>query len=109
MLIAVTQSLLPRRFNKDVATLKCEERQKSKLIEIIRTALNEMSCEELPSGCDDLSVEIENNNLANHEQMVRSDLNREFIGLKWIGDGRTLNSLWCWGFFFLFFCYTNIL
>lgn len=92
----------PRRFNKDVAALKCEERQKNKLIEIIRSALNEMSCEELPSGCDDLSVEIENNNLGNHEQMVRSDLNREFIGLKWIGDGRTLNSLWCWGFFFHF-------
>jgi hypothetical protein len=51
-----------------LSALKCEERQKSKLIEIIRTALNEVACEELPSGCDDLSVEIENNN---HEQMVR--------------------------------------
>lgn len=71
MLVTVTGSLLPRRFNKDVATLKCEERQKNKLIEIIRSALNEMSCEELPSGCDDLSVEIENSNLGNHEQMVR--------------------------------------
>ena len=51
--------------------MKCEERQKNKLIEIIRTALNEVSCEELPSGCDDLSVEIENNNIGTHEQMVR--------------------------------------
>lgn len=30
-----------------------------------------MSCEELPSGCDDLTVEIENNNLGAHDQMVR--------------------------------------
>lgn len=58
------------RLNKDLSSLKCEERQKNKLIEIIRAALNEVSCEELPSGCDDLSVEIENNNLGNHEQMV---------------------------------------
>lgn len=58
------------RFNKDLSSLKCEERQKNKLIEIIRAALNEVSCEELPNGCDDLSVEIENNNLGNHEQMV---------------------------------------
>jgi hypothetical protein len=55
------------RFNKDLSSLKCEERQKNKLIEIIRSALNEVSCEELPNGCDDLSVEIENNNLGNHE------------------------------------------
>lgn len=58
------------RFNKDLSSLKCEERQKNKLIEIIRSALNEVSCEELPNGCDDLSVEIENNNIGNHEQMV---------------------------------------
>lgn len=35
-----------------------------KSAEMIRTALNEVGCEELPSGCDDLSVEqnfIENN------------------------------------------------
>lgn len=35
-----------------------------KLAEIIKTALNEVGCEELPSGCDDLSVDqafIENN------------------------------------------------
>lgn len=60
--------LMAFRFNKDLSSLKCEERQKNKLVEIIRAALNEVSCEELPSGCDDLSVEIENNN---HEQMVR--------------------------------------
>lgn len=42
----------------------------NKLIDVIRTALNDVACEELPSGCDDLSVEIDNNNLGNHEPMV---------------------------------------
>lgn len=35
-----------------------------KLADMIKTALNEVGCEELPSGCDDLSVDqgfIENN------------------------------------------------
>jgi hypothetical protein len=69
------------RFNKDLSSLKCEERQKNKLIELIRAALNEVSCEELPSGCDDLAVEIDNNN---HEQMVRKLLltfQRVILGL----------------------------
>ena len=39
-----------------------------KLIDLIRTALNEVSCEELPSGCDDLSVDMEN---SSPEQTVR--------------------------------------
>lgn len=41
----------------------------NKLIDVIRTALNEVACEELPSGCDDLAVEIDNNNLGS-EPMV---------------------------------------
>ena len=43
-----------------------------KLADMIKTALNEVGCEELPSGCDDLSVEhsfIENN-VNNTEQPV---------------------------------------
>lgn len=42
-----------------------------KLVEIIKTALD-VGCEELPSGCDDLSVEqsfIENN--VGNDQPVR--------------------------------------
>lgn len=44
-----------------------------KLIDLIRTALNEVSCEELPSGCDDLSVDMDN---SSPEQTVR---NHRFI------------------------------
>lgn len=45
-------------------TLRCQERQMLKSAEMIKTALTEVGCEELPSGCDDLSVDqsfIENN------------------------------------------------
>ncbi|CRL07875.1 CLUMA_CG020915, isoform B [Clunio marinus] len=65
-------SLKDIKFNKELSSLKCEERQKNKLVEIIRSALNEVSCEELPSGCDDLSVEMENNNLVSSEQMTHT-------------------------------------
>ena len=41
-----------------------------KQIDIIKTALNDVACEELSSGCD-LSVEIDNNNINSPvEQMV---------------------------------------
>lgn len=53
-------------------SLRCQEKQKQKLADMIKTALSEVGCEELPSGCDDhLAVEqnfIENN--FNNEQPV---------------------------------------
>lgn len=53
--------------NLSLESLKCEERQRNKLIEIIKAALNEVACEELPSGCDDLTeLETKGNN-CNHE------------------------------------------
>lgn len=61
-----------RFFNKDLCSLKCHERQMNKLIDVIRTALNEVACEELPSGCDDLSVEIDNNNIVNNNEPMVS-------------------------------------
>lgn len=48
------KKLLPYRNSKDLQTLRCQERQMLKLVEIIKTALNEIGCEELPSGCDDV-------------------------------------------------------
>ncbi|XP_037909618.1 tyrosine-protein kinase Fer isoform X1 [Hermetia illucens] len=56
--------------SKDMNSLRCQEKQKQKLADMIKTALSEVGCEELPSGCDDhLAVEqnfIENN--FNNEQ-----------------------------------------
>ncbi|XP_030243710.1 tyrosine-protein kinase Fer isoform X2 [Drosophila navojoa] len=46
------------RQSKDLNALRCQEKQKQKLVDMIRCALNEVGCEELPSGCDDhLSLE----------------------------------------------------
>lgn len=43
---------------KELNTLRCQERQLLKSADMIRGSLNEVGCEELPSGCDDLSVDI---------------------------------------------------
>lgn len=52
-----------------------------KLVEMIKTALNEIGCEELPSGCDDLSMEqtfVDTN--ANREQQVSVRYKFNFLG-----------------------------
>lgn len=58
-----------------------------KLADVIKTALNEVGCEELPSGCDDISVDhsfIENNvNNGNTEQPVSTAFTEQhFINYK---------------------------
>ena len=35
-----------------VNELKCEERKLSKQLDVIKKGLNDLGCEELPSGCD---------------------------------------------------------
>ncbi|KAH8397703.1 hypothetical protein KR215_010093 [Drosophila sulfurigaster] len=46
------------RQSKDLNALRCQEKQKQKLVDMIKFSLNEVGCEELPSGCDDhLSLE----------------------------------------------------
>uniref|UniRef100_A0A182R136 non-specific protein-tyrosine kinase n=1 Tax=Anopheles farauti TaxID=69004 RepID=A0A182R136_9DIPT len=56
--------------SKELNTLRCQERQTLKLVDMIRSALNEVGCEELPSGCDDLSVE----HLIENKKSVSQDL-----------------------------------
>lgn len=41
---------------KDINELKCQERKMLKQSELIKCALNELGCEEVPSGCD-LSID----------------------------------------------------
>ncbi|KAH8367332.1 hypothetical protein KR200_006820 [Drosophila serrata] len=63
------------RQSKDLNALRCQEKQKQKLVDMIKCALNEVGCEELPSGCDDhLTLEqnfIENG--YNNDQQQRSN------------------------------------
>lgn len=74
------------RNSKELNALKCQERQMLKLVEMIKTALNEIGCEELPSGCDELSMDqsfVDTN--ANREQQVRKDLCLLLFGLGEVG------------------------
>jgi len=60
------------RQSKDLNALRCQEKQKQKLVDMIKCALNEVGCEELPSGCDD-DLTLEQNfieNGYNNEQQV---------------------------------------
>lgn len=69
---------------KDFNSLRCQEKQMLKLADLIKAALNEVGCEELPSGCDDISVDqsfIENN-ISNIEQPVSARKNFFFLYIK---------------------------
>uniref|UniRef100_A0A182T770 F-BAR domain-containing protein n=1 Tax=Anopheles maculatus TaxID=74869 RepID=A0A182T770_9DIPT len=63
--------------SKELNTLRCQERQTLKLVDMIRSALNEVGCEELPSGCDDLSVE----HLIENKKSVSQDLSHTSTAL----------------------------
>lgn len=66
---------LPSSHSKDLNSLRCQEQRLTKLAEMIKNALNELGCEELPSGCDDLTVDqgfIDAN--GNVDQTVRQRL-----------------------------------
>lgn len=74
----MTLLILLYRHSKDLNALRCHERQMLKLADMIKTSLNEVGCEELPSGCDDLSVDqnfIENS-VVPVDQPVSSLTNR---------------------------------
>lgn len=60
------------RHCKDLNALRCQEKQKQRLVDMIKFALNEVGCEELPSGCDDhltLDQNFIEDSFNNHQQM----------------------------------------
>lgn len=66
------------RQSKDLNALRCQEKQKQKLVDMIKCALNEVGCEELPSGCDDhLDPPFENG--FNNDQQVS-----QIFGVLWV-------------------------
>ncbi|XP_068155772.1 tyrosine-protein kinase Fer isoform X2 [Drosophila tropicalis] len=71
------------RQSKDLNGLRCQEKQKQKLVDMIKCALNEVGCEELPSGCDDhLTLEqnfIENG--YNNEQQRSNSTSSPGLGI----------------------------
>jgi tyrosine-protein kinase Fer len=49
-------SILDYSREREELRLRCQEKKLQKQVDVIRGALNELGCEELPSGCD-LSME----------------------------------------------------
>ncbi|XP_037947180.1 tyrosine-protein kinase Fer isoform X6 [Teleopsis dalmanni] len=71
------------RQSKDLNALRCQEKQKQKLVDMIKCALNEVGCEELPSGCDDhLEPNFIENGFNNDQQMSLST-NRPLYEEEW--------------------------
>uniref|UniRef100_A0A1A9ZYX9 Tyrosine-protein kinase n=1 Tax=Glossina pallidipes TaxID=7398 RepID=A0A1A9ZYX9_GLOPL len=63
------------RHCKDLNALRCQEKQKQRLVDMIKFALNEVGCEELPSGCDDhltLDQNFIEDSFNNHQQNSNS-------------------------------------
>lgn len=55
--------------SKELVTIRCQEKQKQKLADMIKCALSEVGCEELPSGCDDVEQTFIENNFNNEQQV----------------------------------------
>ncbi|XP_055615879.1 tyrosine-protein kinase Fer isoform X2 [Toxorhynchites rutilus septentrionalis] len=60
--------------SKELIALRCQERQMQKQVEMIRAALNDVGCEELPSGCDDISSM---EHLIENKKSVSQDLSED--------------------------------
>ncbi|XP_034112928.1 tyrosine-protein kinase Fer isoform X5 [Drosophila albomicans] len=73
------------RQSKDLNALRCQEKQKQKLVDMIKFSLNEVGCEELPSGCDD-HLSLEHNFIDhgfNNEQQISLSTNRPLYEEEW--------------------------
>ncbi|XP_055543617.1 tyrosine-protein kinase Fer isoform X5 [Wyeomyia smithii] len=72
--------------SKELVALRCHERQMQKQVEMIRAALNDVGCEELPSGCDDISSMehlIENKKTASQDLSMTLSTNRPLYEEEW--------------------------
>lgn len=68
-------SIVSDTVKKEINEYKCQERKMLKQTELIKSALNELGCEEVPSGCD-LSIDSQTFISGSSEQV-----NREFFQL----------------------------
>ncbi|XP_039431371.1 tyrosine-protein kinase Fer isoform X2 [Culex pipiens pallens] len=74
--------------SKELIALRCQERQMQKQVEMIRAALNDVGCEELPSGCDDIStmapaILLENKKSISQDLSMTLSTNRPLYEEEW--------------------------
>ncbi|VEN38029.1 unnamed protein product [Callosobruchus maculatus] len=66
---------------KEVNELKCQERKMLKQTELIKSALNELGCEEAPAACD---LSIDNQNfISNASEQVSLTTNKSLVDEEW--------------------------
>ncbi|XP_065371235.1 tyrosine-protein kinase Fer isoform X3 [Calliphora vicina] len=71
------------RQSKDLNALRCQEKQKQKLVDMIKFALNEVGCEELPSGCDDHLDPNFEHGFNNDNHQLSTSTNRPLYEEEW--------------------------
>ncbi|XP_030767595.1 tyrosine-protein kinase Fer isoform X2 [Sitophilus oryzae] len=67
---------------KEVNELKCQERKMLKQIELIKSALNELGCEEVPSGCD-ISIDNQPAFIESPREQVSLTTNKSLVDEEW--------------------------
>jgi tyrosine-protein kinase Fer len=67
---------------KEINELKCQERKMLKQTELIKSALNELGCEEVPSGCD-LSIDNNQTFISNSSEQVAMTTNKSLVDEEW--------------------------
>ncbi|XP_066248419.1 tyrosine-protein kinase Fer isoform X2 [Euwallacea similis] len=67
---------------KDINELKCQERKMVKQTELIKAALNELGCEEAPSGCD-ISIDNQPAFIENSTEEVSLTTNKSMVDEEW--------------------------
>ncbi|XP_044263147.1 tyrosine-protein kinase Fer isoform X1 [Tribolium madens] len=72
-----TRLAIAETSKKELNELKCQERKMLKQTELIKSALNELGCEEVPSGCD-LSIDNQTFITNSSEQVGTPDTKRSF-------------------------------
>ncbi|CAH0559325.1 unnamed protein product [Brassicogethes aeneus] len=66
---------------KEINELKCQERKMLKQTELIKSALNELGCEEVPSGCD---LSLDNQTfISNSSEQVSITTNKSLVDEEW--------------------------
>ncbi|XP_049820478.1 tyrosine-protein kinase Fer isoform X2 [Aethina tumida] len=66
---------------KEINELKCQERKMLRQTELIKSALNELGCEEVPSGCD---LSIDNQPfITNSSEQVSMTTNKSLVDEEW--------------------------
>lgn len=61
---------------RELEELRCREREMQRQVEVIKSALSELGCEEVPSGCD---LSIDSSFVDNHTNMGTTNTDQQQV------------------------------